>query len=172
MKKILVLMLVLGIASMATAGLQLTVNGVVAEDSSIVMAPSDYALIGLYNDGSVPKTVGYISIASGPGSWTGGYAVYVPPATGSAYAYAYYYGPITGMGDTWILFDADAVPGNINGIGILADFEFHCDDFGDVTITYIDSAFGLMDTLVIHQIPEPITLALLGLGGLFLRRRK
>jgi hypothetical protein len=28
------------------------------------------------------------------------------------------------------------------------------------------------DTLTIHQIPEPTTIALLGLGGLLLRRRK
>ena len=168
-------MLVLGIASMATAGLTITVNGAPAEDSSIVMLPSDYALIGLYNDGSVDKTIGYLAIESGPGSWTGGYAVYrgpEGPATGSSYAYAYYYGPVTGMGDTWILFDADADPGNLNGIGILGDWEFHCDAPGDVVITYTDSATGLMDTLIIHQIPEPVTMALLGLGGLFLRRRK
>jgi hypothetical protein len=31
---------------------------------------------------------------------------------------------------------------------------------------------GPQDTIIIHQIPEPATLALLGLGGLFLRRRK
>ena len=171
MKKILVLMLVLGFASMATAGLTLTVNGLPAESSTITMAPSEYAIIGLYNDGSVPKTIGYTSIVSGPGSWTGGSNIYVPPATGDAYAYNYYYGP-TAHGDSWMLFDGDAAPANINGIGILADYEFHCDDIGDVTITYVDAALGLMDTLIIHQIPEPVTMALLGLGGLFLRRRK
>ena len=30
----------------------------------------------------------------------------------------------------------------------------------------------LVDAVVIHQIPEPATIALLGLGGLLLRRRK
>ena len=34
------------------------------------------------------------------------------------------------------------------------------------------SAPGLQDTLLVNVIPEPMTLALLGLGGLFLRRRK
>jgi len=36
----------------------------------------------------------------------------------------------------------------------------------------VDDAGAVMDSQIIHQIPEPITLALLGLGGLFLRRRK
>jgi len=31
---------------------------------------------------------------------------------------------------------------------------------------------AVWDTVVIHQIPEPMTMALLGLGGLLLRRRK
>lgn len=43
----------------------------------------------------------------------------------------------------------------------------------DAVITLLDSGtFAVMDSVVIHQIPEPITFALLGLGGLFLRRRK
>ena len=169
MKKVLVLMLVLGFASMATAGLSLVVNGLPAESSTITMAPSDYALIGVYHDGGVDQTIAYVSIESGPGSWTGAYAVYAPPSVPSAYGY--YLGPITGMGDVMLLMDAEPTTA-VLGIGLLGEFEFHCDDLGDVTITLVDAATGLQDILVIHQIPEPVTMALLGLGGLFLRRRK
>ena len=57
----------------------------------------------------------------------------------------------------------------------------HCEGIGEVTLTLAsiyDPGTGepvsitVMDTQVIHQIPEPMTFALLGLGGLFLRRRK
>jgi hypothetical protein len=169
MKKVLVLMLVLGIASMATAGLTLTVNGEAAEDSQILLNPSDYVMIGVNHDGGLPRLIGYVTITEGPGSWTGGYNVYSPPSLTSAYGY--YLGPITGMGDVFLLMDADATINEI-GIGLLADFEFHCDGPGEVLITLSDNLGQVLDTLIIHQIPEPMTIGLLGLGGLFLRRRK
>ena len=171
MKKVLVLMLVLGFASMASAGLSLWVDGAPAESSTITLLPSEYAMIGVYNDddGTVPRVLGYVSITDGPGSWSGGYNVYIPPSLTSAYAY--YFGPLTGLGDTWYLSDADATVNEI-GVGMLGDFEFHCDDFGDVTIVLSDASQMIHDTLIIHQIPEPMTIGLLGLGGLFLRRRK
>jgi hypothetical protein len=34
------------------------------------------------------------------------------------------------------------------------------------------STVNLVDSIIVHQIPEPLTLALLGVGGLFLRRRR
>ena len=173
MKKLLVLMLVLGIASMATAGLSLWVNGLPAESSSIEMVESEVAMIGLYNDGTVDKSIGYLTIDGGPGSWVSPYAytIYNPPATGHVSTYAYLYPDAQAL-NGWVFINADANPANLNGIGLLAEFEFHCDGLGDVTISYNDSNLGLMDTLIIHQIPEPVTMVLLGLGGLFLRRRK
>jgi hypothetical protein len=42
---------------------------------------------------------------------------------------------------------------------------------GYTTSTIIEEG-TIIDTILIHQVPEPATLALLGLGGLFLRRRK
>lgn len=67
----------------------------------------------------------------------------------------------------------------------------HCDGFGPVIIDLTNNIAGDysegpsswgspwlqltesdLGDLVIHQIPEPMTIALLGLGGLFLRRRR
>jgi hypothetical protein len=72
---------------------------------------------------------------------------------------------------------------------VLDNIIFHCNASGNVTLTLLqviatdtgnmDDEFneiytyspGIFDTQVIHQIPEPFTMGLLGLGGLFLRRR-
>jgi hypothetical protein len=54
--------------------------------------------------------------------------------------------------------------------------EYNCYAEGIVTLTLMDSPIALagatLDSITINQVPEPITFALLGLGGLFLRRRK
>jgi hypothetical protein len=58
------------------------------------------------------------------------------------------------------------------GIGKYWDIEVHCDGPADCVVDLYDaSGYTLIDTIVIHQ-PEPMTIALLSLGGLFLRRRK
>ena len=62
---------------------------------------------------------------------------------------------------------------------------FHCESPTDVTLTMVAGTGGIdystgtdiaegtiLGTVLIHQIPEPMTIALLGLGGLLLRRRK
>jgi len=69
---------------------------------------------------------------------------------------------MTPTGDVWsITFDvaATAVPGDIITISHSAG-------------TYNNNATGVFATQTLNVIPEPMTLALLGLGGLFLRRRK
>jgi hypothetical protein len=81
--------------------------------------------------------------------------------------------------------DIGTVPPGI----ILDHFLLHCDDRGDVVIKLVENpntaAGATLETdggdlyellagpgIIIHQIPEPMTLTLLGLGGLFLARRK
>jgi hypothetical protein len=59
---------------------------------------------------------------------------------------------------------------------ILGSIAFHCEGAGDVTLKLytVNDAYTeltLVDSVIVHQIPEPITMTLLGLGGLFLRRR-
>jgi len=58
-------------------------------------------------------------------------------------------------------------------LGILvADIAFHCDGPGVVILNLFNSNGELRDTLtIVQEVPEPMTLGLLGLGGLFLRRR-
>ena len=166
MKKLLVLMLVLGLATSANAALTLV------SSAGDTLEPSDYTQIGIYNDTAAAGQgqMAYVVITEGdPGSWTGSSNIYVPPALGGTNTY---YGVMTGIGDIWQ--SNLEIPGvELYGIGVLADYEFHCDALGDVTVSLLANDLAtVIDSIVIHQVPEPISIALLGLGGLFLRRRK
>ncbi|MCX5637648.1 MAG: PEP-CTERM sorting domain-containing protein, partial [Planctomycetota bacterium] len=53
------------------------------------------------------------------------------------------------------------------------EMDFHCMAVGDVTLTLRAFDEAEVDRVVIHQlIPEPVSMVLLGLGGLLLRRRR
>ena len=191
MKKLLVLMLVLGIATLASAGLQISVGGVQEPiDSEIILAPSDTIELDIWTDADIgmfeaktwallvaDKLVGTITGGTSPvgyaDPWPGdaatdNTAMVIPqPYTGKAGGY------LAGMSDN-----------PLAGAVLYDSFIFHCEGEGDAVIelwemvntaTLPDENYEmttLLDTVIIHQIPEPMTMALLGLGGLFLRRRK
>ena len=177
LRPLLILTVVLGMASMASAGLSLVVGGVEVGDS-ITINPSDTIWIGVYDDtGGVPFG-GAVSIAEGSGangSWTGGNGYYAPPATPGGYnMYIGYLSPAYGneYGDIWYIVDQAATT-VMPSAGLQGEYEFHCDAAGDVVINLTaPDLVTILDTITITQIPEPITMALLGLGGLLLRRRK
>ena len=176
MKKFVVLMLVFGMASLASATLQISIDGMPTPDpvdSEITIGPSDELILDIYTDADIIDADGsivWVLNAVGPGTISGGAAVYSAPDTAVNLSGPF---PLGGIFGNVTVFE----PGvSIPATSILYDqIIFHCMGPEDVIINldlYVGSTkVGTADTVTIHQ-PEPMTMALLGLGGLFLRRRK
>ncbi len=165
MKKILVLMLVLGVASMATAALTLSGPTQVVAGQTVTITMSadaesvtngDYGYVYVGSD-SFDSVVMLTSMSDGDMSGLS--------YTGNTYTYFYFVGadnpsdtdaPWLSAGN-WVSFDVTADSTTVGGtIVITASSNWGYDG----------------DTQNILVIPEPMTIGLLGLGGLFLRRRK
>jgi hypothetical protein len=179
MKKLLVVILVLGMASIANAGLVLSINGVEAPPEMTILTSEVITLDIMVPDGQ-NITGGSMEIIlsnqqaqlDNAGRWFpandlfGFFPFYVlSESTGHI--------EITGGGLT-------PVAGPIT---ILDGILLHCVESTDVIIdlhaTGIVTVDGvsyqestIFDTIILHQVPEPMTVALLGLGGLFLLRRR
>ena len=187
MRKLVLLMLVLGIASVASAGLALSVNGGPAP-AEITLEPSDTIVLDVHATPGFGLGDFQISLSNAQGSLDASQVVF-----SEAYTTMYIpaYGPITSAwGLAWAnvghLQDGpqhfSLGGGNLPPAATLYDelimdgLVFHCEEPTDVIITleeYMGAGqFSLLQTIIVHQIPEPITMGLLGLGGLFLRRRK
>ena len=179
MKKLLVLMLVLCMASMASAALQISVNGDPEPvDSQITIAPSEELVLDIHGVLAEPAYENWmIVVAAAEGSINGG----VPVAGGLSAIFPYYYTNYF-LGYAGLdVAGSSAVSGVAADLGaldgLLVDgLMFHCEALGDALVTLYTSQdtvdWVAVDSVIIHQIPEPMTMALLGLGGLFLRRRK
>jgi len=192
MKKLIFVLTVLAIASVSNAALKISVNGVVdPPDTQIVLKPSETAVIDIWGDGQTPQPWDGWLIAEGPGTTANGVLLYQGSLSSlvtfagdelagmKAWLESIGYNAVGGVSNA--VFADGAIPSKPLEGKLVDEILFHCEARGDVLLTLVnifDPGTGepptltVMDTQIIHQIPEPITLALLGLGGLFLRRRK
>ena len=187
---VLLLLFILCLAPSANAGLFISVNGVIEPSlAEITLQPDETAILGLHGDGLTPANMAAYLLVEGPGSIHGYTMVY----RGSLSAYedlgaiADILGmsaqdvlvavrDFTGKADIQdlsyiVLADASLTPIPLDGV-LVDNIIFRCDDLGDVTLSLISDDFATVyDTQVIHQIPEPATLLLLGLGALILAKK-
>jgi hypothetical protein len=184
MKKLLIFILVIGMASAANA----MVLGISADgdpdpvDSTIVLAPSETIELDIFDtEGySIGDDVYFVLVTlPSVGTISGGeinLASNPPPDTyvlDDAVGTGFWPGPENGIGGSIVYYGTSGT----FGPGVYIDgIEFHCEGPGDAVIelwTSIDFVdWGLEDAVTIHQVPEPTTVLLLGLGGLLLRRRR
>jgi hypothetical protein len=203
MKKLLVLFLVFGMASMANASLVelWIVSRGPAPDQTVPIDPTkeitiepsewiDIDLIYTADDAfsypldnlSVQITaVGAATLDmtaltnTGLPVWSQD-PIFSPGVTENVPGKDYYLQYSVGMDGTGMMNDGAAIDHIL----------LHCDEYpGDVTVAMVDYVFAgagtvdwsmlpmrFGDPLIVHQIPEPMTVVLLGLGGLLLRRRR
>ena len=176
MKRWLAVVIVLSLAAVANAGLLISVEGQIDPPYPIALTPGQTAYIGIYSDGGLfADGVGYL-VVSGPA------AADIAGANHYVSEELIYY--VVGSGPFYgaVGFDlknADSenspfLPGGTlvdyitlgsNGTGQI-DLELWFDE------TSASGPLQLMDTQVFNMVPEPMTIVLLGLGGLFLCRRR
>ncbi|AQT67068.1 hypothetical protein STSP2_00208 [Anaerohalosphaera lusitana] len=160
MKKLMVLALVLGIGSMAAAGLSVVApEEIQVGDTVTVQIVSDD---GLQYDGYISVDLGGAAVWSGDDTMTD---ITVPASTTTFYG-------TYGDGSFWAFTNSDTsvtdalTPGTGFEFGLTGAAE------GTATLTLYNSGFSPISTSTVNVVPEPMTLGLLGIGGLFLRRRK
>jgi len=193
MKKVLALIIVLGMVSVTSAALQISVYSLTGgetwdplnpEDSEITLEPSDYLLLGIWTDAAIPDSITWALYCDTSLGIISGGAYVGPDDGGDIYGFNYEpasaFGVIPPVGEDGIMGGIAVFGGN----GVLPDtvlydqILFHCEAEGDTLISLglVNSDTGeiieVMDSVIIHQVPEPATIALLGLGGLLLRRKK
>jgi len=193
MKGTLIIALVLLAATVANAGLHLTVDGG-PNPGEITLAPSDTITLGAVVGPGFGLGDFLISLSNAQGSldasgvefsqgieiiyipdygsilqpwdipWDGSGCWPVPPdPPNDAQHFSFGGGNLP---PTVTLFDEIVMSGLI----------FHCDEPGDVIITLEEYLVGgevvWLEEIIVHQVPEPATMILLGLGGLMLRKRR
>lgn len=179
MKKFLVLALVLGIASMAPAALNIVINGDIDPlDSEITLLPSETLILGVEGATAAGGAANAMYVVVGPGTVDNSGATYQGGLSGNFYQLYvdYYWAPSVDRAGLPAVAGYASDLGALSGI-LIDNIVFHCEGPGDVVVELYESVdsgatWQLTDTAIVHQIPEPATMALLGLGALVLRRKK
>jgi len=178
MKTSAVLGLIFLLSASTNAALMISVNGVIEPPlAEIELQPDETAVIGIHGDGKTEPPVDLYLFVEGPGSIDGHTMVY----RGSLSSYEdlslsdviIEIIPIPWPVDVSLIVFADAAspPAPLDGL-LVDNIMFHCDGLGDVQLALIRDDFATVyDTQDIQQIPEPMTLLLLGLGSLILARK-
>ena len=170
MKKLLLLVLILGLTSVASAAYSYNWSasqGVVG--TAIVLDIDRTAHTGSWGYAFKmydPDEGGVGDIADMTGAAFGGAQGSAPPAAISAYSATY-----DGYDLTAGAVSAEGT--DVYAAGTMFSLTIMPSATGTLTITNYDTDYVTpIDSATITIIPEPMTIALLGLGGLFLRRRK
>jgi hypothetical protein len=174
MKKLLVLLVVLSVAAFANAALKISVDGVVDGPDPILL-PSQTVSIDIFSDGATTSADTFILMMTGPATMDIANAINTVNQPGAPDTIFFIEDPESPFfGGVFFDFSLIGVPIPPLPAGVIADnIILHCEDIGQVILNLVGADTGSdFDTQVIQQIPEPMTLGLLGLGGLFLRRRK
>jgi hypothetical protein len=167
MKKVLALVMILGMAGFASAGLQVTANDSAVAGGSLVIFPvgtvnfavvNEQAGTGVFdggafiNEGLAVMGNAQVVAANLPGTWS------VIDVTADLGMPAFYY--------SW---DVPAITPFAAGKLVTVDLTGKAGDKGKLTFANVnlEPVFSMNYTFI----PEPMTLSLLGLGALVLRRR-
>lgn len=167
MKKMLILMLVLGVASTASASIvSLSVDGVnPAGDNVDYMEGSGVITLSVISDGADPWLMEISTTDVGVTLGTpvvtaaaGGLAGYNDYSGGGLWDYELAVGGVTSLPTAGVQWTLDLSSTLLDGSSFVVDLG----EYGAAPT----------DSVTFNVVPEPVSMLLLGLGGLFLRRRK
>ena len=176
MKRAFIPLLVFAMASSAYADIMISVNGTLDIDE-VTISVSDVVTIDVYNAGGTTP-VDFQAYLDFYYKSDGAYSLSNPRVPGGGppiIDFSIVPDPPYDNDEFWITVFWQ--PGEPEVPGEIFFVDLHCElPYKDVLVelydSRVDGGYTIVDSLIIHQIPEPATLLLLGLGGLLLRKKK